>query len=110
MLHKHSSDAMASGCIHVALMSGRAVAVSASTERPLKYVRLQAQGALQTGHGVLRDEVGRVLDDSKTVGEVGLGPGDVLTLQVRQTMLASSKCGSAFATMFGNGSVVTWGA
>ena len=39
----HSSAAMACNSIRVALMSGRSVEVSASMERPLKYLRLQAQ-------------------------------------------------------------------
>ena len=39
-------------------------------ERPLKYVKLQAQNALLTGAGVLRDSAGRILDESQTVGDL----------------------------------------
>ena len=73
--------------IHVGLMTGRAVRVQATVERPLKHIRLQAQSALQTGLGVLRDSKARVFDDCQTAGEAGLKSGDTLTLQVRQTHL-----------------------
>ena len=39
-------------------------------ERPLKYVKLQAQNALLTGPGVLQDSAGRILDESQTVGDL----------------------------------------
>ena len=74
--------AMASDSVHVALMSGRGAQVPASIDRPFKYVKLQAQNALQTGLGVLRDSTGRVLDEQKTVGEAGLRLGDSLTLKI----------------------------
>ena len=99
--------AMASDSVHVALMSGRGAQVPASIDRPLKYVKLQAQNALQTGLGVLRDSTGRVLDEQKAVGEAGLRLGDSLTLQVRPARLASN--GHSFAVTMGDGSVVTWG-
>ena len=100
---------MASDFLRVALISGRAVQVPASMDCPLKSIKLQAQRSLQTSLGILRDSKGQILDDCQTVKEAGLELGDALTLQVRQTMLASSKFGAAFAAMMGDGSVVTWG-
>ena len=104
-----ATDAMACESIQVALISGRAVEVPASIERPLKYIKLEAQRSLQTGRGVLRDSNGRILDDRQSVGAAGLKPGDTLTLHVRQTMLASSRFGKAFAAIMGDGYLVTWG-
>ena len=113
MADKRAADAMAceSVQLQVALVSGRAVQIPASMERTLKCVKLEAQRSLQTGLGVLRDSAGRLLDDSQTVGAAGLKHGDALTLQVRQTMLASSRRwrNRAFAAIMGDGSLVTWG-
>ena len=92
--------AMANDSIQVVLVSGKGAQISASTDHPLRYVRLQAQNVLQTSLGVLLDSTGRILDERKTVG------GDSLTLQVRQTRLASSK--NSFAAIMGDGSVETW--
>ena len=86
-----ATDAMASDYINVALMSGRIAQVPVTMDRPLKRVKLEAQSALQTSIGVLRDLHGRILDDCQTVGAAGLKSGDSLTLQVRQTRLASHK-------------------
>ena len=102
---------MTSTPIEVAPLSGRSLQVPAadSMERPVKYLKLQAQGSLHTGVGILRDSSGQILDDSEILGEAGVQPGDTLTLQVRQTMVASRFLGSAFAAIIGDGSVVTWG-
>ena len=90
-----ATESMVPGSLHVFLMSGRGVELPASMELSLKHVRLQAQSALHTGTGVLRDSMGRALDDRQTVAAAGLRPGDVLTLQVRQTLLASNKSGKS---------------
>ena len=84
---------MASDYIHVALMSGRAAQVPVTMDRPLKRIKFEAQSALQTGMGLLRDSTGRILDDWQTA----------------ETRLASHKLGSSFAALIGDGSVVTWG-
>ena len=104
-----ATDAMASDYINVALMSGRAAQVPVTMDRPLKRVKLEAQSVLQTGMGILRDSTGRILDDCQTARAAGLKSGDTLTLQVRQTRLASHRSGSAFVALKGDGSVVTWG-
>ena len=90
-------------------MSGRTAKVPVTMDRPLKRVKLEAQSTLQTGMGVLRDSKEHILDDSQTASAAGLKSGDTLTLQVRQTRLASHKLGMAFAALKGDGSVVTWG-
>ena len=59
-LERHAMEM--SDYIHVGLMSGRAVRVQATVERPLKHIRLQAQSALQTGLGVLRDSKARIFE------------------------------------------------
>ena len=98
---------MTSHQIEVALISGRTVQVPARAESTLKEVKLLAQSALQTGMGVLRDSTGEIVDERQTVGAAGLKQTDVLTLQVRQTMVARTRF--TFAAMLGDGSVVTWG-
>ena len=100
---------MASISVRVTLISGRCVQISVSMDCTLKSIKLQAQRSLQTGLGVLLDSKGQVLDDCETAGAAGLKAGDTLTLQVRQTMLASCKSGQALAATMGNGSVVAWG-
>ena len=60
---------MACESISVTLMSGRAVQVPASMDDSLRDVRLEAQRALQSGMGVLRDSQGQLLDDQQTVGD-----------------------------------------
>ena len=60
---------MACESISVTLMSGRAVQVPASMDDSLGDVRLEAQRALQSGMGVLRDSKGELLDDQQTVGD-----------------------------------------
>ena len=104
-----ATHAMASDYINVAMMSGRAAQVPVIMDRPLKFVKLEAQSALQTGMGVLRDSKGCILDDRQTASAASLKSGETLTLQVRQTRLASHKLGSSFAALMGDGSVVTWG-
>ena len=104
-----ATDAMASDFINVALMSGRAAQVPVTMDRLLKRIKLEAQSALQTGMGVLRDSKGRILDDCQTASAAGVKSGDTLTFQVRQTRLASHKIGIAFAALKGDGSVVTCG-
>ena len=67
---------MASDYINVALMSGRAAQVPVFMDRPLKRVKLEAQSALQTGMGILRDSTGCILDDCQTATAAGLKSGD----------------------------------
>ena len=43
----------------------------------------------------------------QTAGAAGVKPGEVLTLQVRQTVLAATK--TAFAAVLADGSVAAWG-
>ena len=108
--HNSATDAMALDSIYVSLMSGRAVEVPDSMERPAKYVRLQAQNALKSGTGVLRDSTGRILHDSQTLRAAGLRTGDTLTLQVRQTVLAGTKWfAGEHSPLYLDGSVDTWG-
>ena len=104
-----ATDAMASDYINVVLMSGRAAQVPVIMDQPLKRVKLETQSGLRTGMGVLRDSKGGILDDCQTASAAGLKSGDTLTLQVRQTRVASHKLGMAFAALKGDGSVVTWG-
>ena len=87
--------------INVALMSGRSVQIEAMVELLLKDVKLQAQNSLLTNLGVLRNSAGQVLDEAQTVDEAGLRSGDVLTLQVRQTLLASNKDGEGLCRRTG---------
>ena len=92
MADESATDAMASDYINVALMSGRAAQVPVIMDRPLKRVKL-----------------GRILDVFRTASAAGMKSGDTLTLQVRQTRLASHNFGRASAALRGDGSVVTWG-
>ena len=45
MANESAADAMASDCINVVLMSGRAAQVPVIMDRPLKRVKLEAQSA-----------------------------------------------------------------
>ena len=109
MADESATGAMAPDYINVALMSGRAAQVPVIMDHPLKRVKLEAQSALRTGMGVLRDLKGRTLDDCQTARAASLISGDTVTFQVRQTRLASHRRGCAFAALRGDGSVVTWG-
>ena len=80
--------------------------ITASAATSLEDLRLRAQRSLQAGRGVLRNASAELLDMKQTVGEAGLNVGDSVTLQVRQTAIASTQ--EAFAAILGDGSVVTW--
>ena len=88
-------------------MSGKTADIAATMDTSLKDVKLQAQSALQSASGVLMSCQGQFLDADQTLAEAGVRPGDVLTLQVRQTVLAATS--GAFAAILGDGSVVAWG-
>ena len=75
MANESAADAMTSDCINVVLMSGRAAQVPVIMDRPLKRVKLDAQSALQTGVGILRDSKIRILDDCQKASAAGLKSG-----------------------------------
>ena len=100
---------MASHVIQVALMSGRSLHIPTTMEMSLKDVKWLAQSGLQTCSGILRHQTGKILDEGQTVGEAGLQPGEVLTLQVRQTALACHPAGLSLSAVMGDGTVTTWG-
>ena len=100
---------MLASSVQVALMSGRSAEFRANLERPLKYVKREAQTAFQIEHGflLLRNSEGQELDELQTLGESGWRPGDVLTLQVLpQTKVAS---GSSFVAIMSDGARVARG-
>ena len=103
----HVAAAILSDHVHVTLMSGRSVQIAAKAETPLNEVKLKAQDALQTTRAVLLNSTGELLNTDQTMCEAGVQPGDVLTLQVQQTEVASNR--RSFAARLGHGSVVTWG-
>ena len=99
--------AMAFDSVSVALMSGRAVEVAATSETRLEHVKLQAEETLQVGRGVLLNHRGELLATDQTLAEASLKPGEILTLHVRPILVAATA--GAFAARLGDGSVETWG-
>ncbi|OLQ06599.1 putative E3 ubiquitin-protein ligase HERC1 [Symbiodinium microadriaticum] len=65
------------------------------------------KAALEVGTGRLVDSFGSVLDSSVAVKDSNLRNGDFLTLHICQ--LRVSRTAESFATILGDGSVVTWG-
>ena len=100
---------MLASSVQVALMSRRSAEFRANLERPLKYVKREAQTAFQIEHGflLLRNSEGQERHELQTLGESGWRPGDVLTLQVLpQTKVAS---GSSFVAIMSDGARVARG-
>eukprot|EP00439_Symbiodinium_sp_Y106_P022733 s1164_g2.t2 len=104
---KSLSLAMSCVILEVALLSGRAVQVTAAASWTMEELKLQAQKALQTGRGMLLTASGDILHGALTVGQASLRTGDVLTLHLRETSMAATA--SAFAAVLGDGSLVSWG-
>ena len=56
---------------HMALMGGRAAQVPVTMDRPLKRLEFEAQRALQTGMGVLRDSKGCTPGSRRSGSDIG---------------------------------------
>eukprot|EP00439_Symbiodinium_sp_Y106_P081237 s338_g20.t1 len=93
--------------IHVHLLSGRTVSVEAELDDSVNALRHRAESSLAVGRGHLVDSSGVTLDGAFTLHEAKLQSGDWLMLQVSKTQISAAH--GAFAAIFGDGSVVTWG-
>ena len=93
--------------VDVGFMSGKTVSVEATFDETVASLLRRAQTALAVGKGRLLDSSGRLLDNERTVKEAKLETGISLTLQVPRVQIQAYR--DAFATILGDGSVVTWG-
>ena len=93
--------------VEVGLLSGNSVTVQASWQEDVEALNRRAEVALGVGKGRLLDSFGRVLDACAAIQTAGIQNGDTLTLHVYQVQTQAAP--DAFATILGDGSVVTWG-
>ena len=92
--------------VDVGFMSGKTVSVKAKLDVSVGTLKRRAQTALGVGKGRLLDS-GGPLDDELTVKEAKLETGHSLTLQIGTVQIQTS--GLAFAAIFGDESVFSWG-
>ena len=100
--------------VGVSLMSGRSASVEADLDSSVQELKQAAQTVLGVGKGQLLDSSGGVLNEQSTLQKAKLQAGDSLTLRIRQVHVQACNTKwfdgpSAFATILGDGSVVTWG-
>ncbi|CAE7905046.1 HERC1 [Symbiodinium sp. KB8] len=93
--------------VEVRLLSGKTAEVKASLAEKVGLLKRRAQTALGVGRGRLLDSSGNVLDACDTVKGSGLQNYDSLTLHISRVQVLGAA--NAFATLFGDGSVVTSG-
>ena len=93
--------------VEVRLLSGKTATVKAGPDDEVEELKRQAQIALKVSRGRLTDSSGIVLDTYALVRDARIKNGASLTLHVRTAQVQSSH--GAFATIVGDGSVVTWG-
>ena len=92
--------------LEVTLLSGKSVEITTDLDTKVEELQTQAQKALQAGRGLLLNSLGETLPAAASLKEVGLKPGDVLTLFLREISVVSSQ--HAFAILLGDRSVETW--
>ncbi|CAJ1352099.1 unnamed protein product [Effrenium voratum] len=92
--------------VHVALLSGRSVALVPKAAETLRELRLRAEQELQLGLDVLLGPEGQALPEDSSLEALGLGH---LVAVARQARLCSGRCSQAFALIRADGSVATWG-
>ena len=93
--------------VKVGLLSGKTATVKVGFDEDVETLQDRAQTALGVGKGRLVDSFGSVLDAHAPIKNSNLKNGDSLTLHISPVQV----CGTAyaFATVLGDGSVVTWG-
>ena len=89
------------------LFSGKRVFLEAALNEPLESLKKRAQKTLGVGRGRLLDASGSIRDGASTLAAAGSREGDCLTLQIGDVQVSGGYC---FATILGDGFVVTWGA
>ena len=94
--------------VHVGLLGGKTATVKADKDEQVEALSLRAQTALGVGGGLLVDSSGRALVACSTIKAAKIQNGDSLTWRTNRLQIQSS-C-SAFAGLFDDGSVSTWGA
>ena len=99
--------------VDVHLLSGKRVSLETQEDASVEELNQRAQAALAVGKGRLLSADGHALDAAQTVKLARLRNGDALCLQIRLPQVAASRPGNvrngAFAAIFGDGSVRTWG-
>ena len=99
--------------VEVHLLSGKRASLEIQEDAPVEELNQRAQSALSAGKGRLLSADGRVLDGAETVKQAGIRNGEELYLQVRLPQVTatwwSDEWAPAFATILGDGSVVTSG-
>ncbi|OLP46812.1 hypothetical protein AK812_SmicGene48734, partial [Symbiodinium microadriaticum] len=93
--------------VKVGLLSGKTATVAVDLEDDVQTLKLRAEIALGVGRGRLLDSSGSFLDSSAQINNTGLKTGDSLTLHIGRGQSCATI--AAFATILGDGSVVTWG-
>ncbi|OLP80686.1 hypothetical protein AK812_SmicGene38864 [Symbiodinium microadriaticum] len=99
--------------VDVHLLSGKRASVEVEADASVESLKHRARSSLVVpSRGRLVNSSGEVLDGAQSVTEAKLMSGDVLTLHVKQVQIKATrqpKMFAAFAALFGDGSVVTWG-
>ena len=93
--------------VSVGLLSGKTALVEARIEEDVDALKIRAQRALGVGFGMLVDAAGSILQESLPIRRAKVQNRDSLTLQMRSVEACAS--GWAFATIFGDGYVASWG-
>ena len=93
--------------LEVGLLSGRTATVQVGLDEDVMTLQRRAEIALGVGTGRLLDSSGSSLDSFASIKNAKLQAGDSLTLQIRRVQACATK--GAFASLCGDGSVVTWG-
>ena len=97
--------------LHVSLLSGRTVQIETGLDVDVGEFKRRAQRALSVGKSRLVHPSGSVLNEAMTIGDSELCTGDLLHLQMQPITIQATGAyrDAAFAVVFGDGSVVTWG-
>ncbi|CAE7227787.1 unnamed protein product, partial [Symbiodinium microadriaticum] len=93
--------------LEVALLSGKRARLDAEPEWSLDHLRKRARNLLGSGPGKLLSPAGAILRGTDSLAAAGLQEADVLTFQKGPVQIAATS--KAFAALYGDGSVVTWG-
>ena len=91
----------------VVLLSGKTATVKAGLDDEVRVLKCQAEIALGVGKGRLTDSSGNFLDAQTLIRDARIKNGASLTLHINTAQVRSSR--GAFASILGDGSVVTWG-
>ena len=93
--------------VQVGLLSGKTATVTGGFHEDVETLMSRAQAALGVGRGRLLDSLASLLDAHAPIKDSRLQNGDFLFLQL--SPVQACRTSAAFATILGDGSVLTWG-